>query len=769
MTDKQQGTFKSGHEYTLAQIFSRENRIIIPDLQRDYCWGDNVHDKDGKPIPELVSGFLKSLKDVFVEKKYNNFTLGMIYGYEQPQGHIHLCDGQQRITTLFLLLGMLYRKTKAEELKKALISDYELNHDDKEPHLQYAIRESTLYFLSDLVSKVILMEGCEIQKIKNQDWYFADYDQDPTIQSMIAALTTIDKQLSCEIDCELFGKFILNELKLLYYDMGTRAQGEETFVVINTTGEPLTASENLKPILLGKLDGISRKGHAGEATEETDLKCYSRQWEEREEWFWQNRKSGEAIADNGVETFFEWFFQIRYKQEKVADLKGRCQKDTNPLLLLDEVHNCFLALKNCIEMCKCDRQITAVLNMVSPEAGEIGLSWFRNEKTDLNVVLPLIAYLEKFHSPKLYYEFVRRIRKNYFDKKRDRGNFVDWRYVVRIVELAHEEADILSFESMPRNADFVKIANVNLKEWYNDDEKLKDTLRNNHKAEVEKWEDHPDLMGDLTPFWKANESRENSFVNLQSIWSTFDKLYKCYSATEVRPQNSQMLSNYVRLYRVLIACPGIGHIERTSGMQGAWFSWKDQSSNEYLKYLNNSKFQTLWLLQEPDTVLDEIKARVRELLPRASVELSDDTFNAGEHLKAWLLLKVLFAEGKNVALSFHDGNGIASYDDCRSNKLNADPDLPFSLANSICGYAKTGGKGGVSRIVYCESQDYWGNPICINTPIGDHISLSVFNARGTTLIARETLEKVGNTIKMLLDKFYVQGPQSPQSVAMSGA
>ena len=47
MTDKQYCTFESGKEYTLAEIFSGEIRIVIPDLQRDYCWGDKVWDKNG--------------------------------------------------------------------------------------------------------------------------------------------------------------------------------------------------------------------------------------------------------------------------------------------------------------------------------------------------------------------------------------------------------------------------------------------------------------------------------------------------------------------------------------------------------------------------------------------------------------------------------------------------------------------------------------------------------------------------------------------------
>ncbi|MBK9301367.1 MAG: hypothetical protein IPN14_12365 [Bacteroidetes bacterium] len=86
-------------------------------------------------------------------------------------------------------------------------------------------------------------------------------------------------------EAKLFGEFIQSKLKVLYYDMGDRIKGEETFVIINTTGEPLTATENLKPILIGKLNNIDPFFE-----NETSLQYYSRKWEEREEWFWLNKK-----------------------------------------------------------------------------------------------------------------------------------------------------------------------------------------------------------------------------------------------------------------------------------------------------------------------------------------------------------------------------------------------------------------------------------------------------------------------------------------------
>ena len=47
-----------------------------------------------------------------------------------------------------------------------------------------------------------------------------------------------------------FGDWLLNKVTFLYFDMENRKNGEETFVVINTTGEALSSTQNLKPLVL---------------------------------------------------------------------------------------------------------------------------------------------------------------------------------------------------------------------------------------------------------------------------------------------------------------------------------------------------------------------------------------------------------------------------------------------------------------------------------------------------------------------------------------
>ena len=66
--------------------------------------------------------------------------------------------------------------------------------------------------------------------------------------------------------------------------------------------------------------------------------------------------------------------------------------------------------------------------------------------------------------------------------------------------------------------------------------------------------------------------------------------------------------------------------------------------------------------------------------------INDNNFKSISYLKLWLVSKVLWAEKYDLLLSYYDGAGIAAWDDCQKNKIQMD--LPFSVANSRCGYAK---------------------------------------------------------------------------------
>jgi len=285
---------ETGVDYTLAELFSQDRRIIIPDLQRDYCWGNPSNDKS------LAHGFVSSLLENPTAEN-EQLSLGLIYGYEEITGHVNLCDGQQRLTTLFLLLGMLNRKCDNKYWKYLVTPQKE--EVEREPFLQYAIRESTLYFINDLCAHFFIGSSSEgTASIKEQPWYFRDYDTDPSIQSMLRTLCSIEEILQTvpsECQPETIAERVLHDYTFQYYNMDNRQSGEETFVLINTTGEPLSVTQNLKPKYL----------YAQTANDENACSLLAEKWEEWETWFWQNRRGNGELTNDTAETGFREFFR----------------------------------------------------------------------------------------------------------------------------------------------------------------------------------------------------------------------------------------------------------------------------------------------------------------------------------------------------------------------------------------------------------------------------------------------------------------------------
>lgn len=392
--------FVTGETYTLAELFSGNRRIIIPDLQRDYCWGDKSHTEEKK---ELVSGFVDTLVAQFEDANaaYDTLNLGLIYGYEAPESHIQLCDGQQRITTLFLLLGMLNKKSESNLFRRLLISDYEYLHNDKEPYLQYAIRESSLYFMSDLVCHFFITDEkdkyhvSDRAGIKKSPWFFNEYNSDPSIGSMLSALESIDYKLRNRDKewCMRFGLFLTSRLTFMYYDMMNRKNGEETFVVINTTGEPLSSTQNLKPLIFTE---PINKDYSNDEVGCKEHKM-SEDWEEIETWFWKNRKNDNDTADAGFNEFLRWITMLHADNDELKKILAT-GKYTFPRskISFHEIYTYWHIVKYLFEL---QQQIKLNQNYLSPSVNRDVNDMRVIGQIDCFQLLPLIAYCKRWGIP----------------------------------------------------------------------------------------------------------------------------------------------------------------------------------------------------------------------------------------------------------------------------------------------------------------------------------------------------------------------------------
>ena len=80
--------------------------IVIPTIQRDYAQGR----KNDPKITQIRKAFLQALVQSLTE--HHELELDFVYG-SLNQKTLELLDGQQRLTTLFLLHCYLVNKNKA--------------------------------------------------------------------------------------------------------------------------------------------------------------------------------------------------------------------------------------------------------------------------------------------------------------------------------------------------------------------------------------------------------------------------------------------------------------------------------------------------------------------------------------------------------------------------------------------------------------------------------------------------------------------------------
>ena len=759
-------SFISGNEYSLSDLFGGDTKVIIPDLQRDYCWGDKaVVDVKTKKTRELVTDFVKNIIDLFENESNTILTMGLVYGYEQPHNHIQICDGQQRLTTLFLLMGVI--NTKAGGYFDDYIISREERNDDFEPHLQYAIRESTLYFLSDLARNVFISHNTSIQDIKSSNWYFNEYDFDASIQSMISALQRIDDALkdNDHIDFVDFGKFVLNNLKVLYYDMENRSRGEETYVVINTTGEPLSSTENIKPILLGK-----------PSLSEQEIETYSDQWEEREEWFWQNRGK-DNTADNGLNEFFIWYWQIGLMQEKAwkdgkpislnprelfVNAPTKITENANEIKLsldnynkfcsLDNINKYFLALKKLVNAIVDDSELRSVLlsMQVKKKDSNISLSntdsvWNWLRKCDLDIVLPLITLLAEHQGTQLLVPFTRRLRRNYFDSvwsKNGQGEMtrrsnskMDWRYLVQIINQTSDE-NLLNVNVSELS--ITKIPLIPLPVWYDEEEQIKDKFRKDgYAVSVNEWEDNEYLMGDITPLWKSYDAATITYEMALDRFKRINQL--CNVLHKSRTQESDYeLANWFRLFRVVSGLVNFGHIPNCSSeFEGCYFSKRPSSP----WWLESAQIERL--LESTDMVSyikNYVFQKVRDFIKSPSDHI--------ELIKSWLTIKTLKASSEGYLLDYFSDRAVSAYKNLPDNYIL--PFDSFSWGNVLLGYSW-------SYTIFPARNEYnWNVREYLDSPLYAIDFIEDYYNKDKHHLSEEDRISMNNYIIALIDQFLGQ-------------
>jgi len=193
---------------TISDLFNDENKCnyIIPIYQRNYAWGDDE-----------ISSLLQDIKNACEKNKEQdkNYYIGSLVVYRRENSNFEVIDGQQRLTTLTLIM---------HHLGKLSFRNVSFEHRDESEQA-----------LSNL-----------------------NYEKLPSNFSQ--ALKTIKKVIGeWGNNKDEIVKFLLDKVEIIRTEVPEGTDLNHYFEIMNTRGEQLEKHEVLKARLMKKLSGDIEK------------------------------------------------------------------------------------------------------------------------------------------------------------------------------------------------------------------------------------------------------------------------------------------------------------------------------------------------------------------------------------------------------------------------------------------------------------------------------------------------------------------------------
>lgn len=228
---------------TFSQLLNHCSRIEVPLIQRDYAQGRESE-------KEVRDSFLKAIHDALVRLPNDEslpLNLDFVYGSMEngPSESFLPLDGQQRLTTLFLLHWYLAWGDGQHADFEALL------WDGRHSRFTYGVRPSSTEFFDELSRYVPDTAPDEVLSLRamleDQPWFFSHWRLDPTIQSALVMLEDIHQRFRGTEG--LWGRLINDESPAITFQLLPLEHfglTDDLYIKMNARGKPLTPFETFK-------------------------------------------------------------------------------------------------------------------------------------------------------------------------------------------------------------------------------------------------------------------------------------------------------------------------------------------------------------------------------------------------------------------------------------------------------------------------------------------------------------------------------------------
>ena len=217
--------------------FIKTHDIEIPRIQRDYTYGSMTEKTD-----EVLNKMLANIFDALLSPE-KEFILDFVYGSRNDRNTFEPLDGQQRLTTLFLLY---------------LYAGWTCGASLEEFHFNYSTRDNTANFCEALVSKDSFTLNIACWKcgsctmisdqIRDCAFFRPSFNDDPSIKSMLNVIDRIDAKFKkLALEGKLWGLLTQNcPVKFYCLDFGKFGLSDDLYIKMNSRGKTLTDYEIFK-------------------------------------------------------------------------------------------------------------------------------------------------------------------------------------------------------------------------------------------------------------------------------------------------------------------------------------------------------------------------------------------------------------------------------------------------------------------------------------------------------------------------------------------
>lgn len=279
----------------------KKYKTVIPIIQRDYAQGRTTGN-----APRVREMFLEVIYKTLKEDG-SPLELDFIYGYIKNDVEFIPLDGQQRLTTLFLLHWFYAAKEGFLEDNKDVLNKF-----------TYETRHSSELFCAAVLDYTPDDYSFSIsEQITDQPWFFSAWNNDPTVKSMLVMLDAIQAKDSIYKPQGVWEALSSSEQAKIEFNllpMNELGLPDELYIKMNSRGKELTEFEYFK----SRFAQIIPSRMAEKFNKKID--------QEWSDMFWSLYRDGDGndtarLVDKGFMRFFNFFTEVvvPYKGSFVDD------------------------------------------------------------------------------------------------------------------------------------------------------------------------------------------------------------------------------------------------------------------------------------------------------------------------------------------------------------------------------------------------------------------------------------------------------------------